>query len=227
VYGALTNPTARLRPTIGQQPAGRTATKPGRSGGPDAGYQLFQRAILLHDEDAWIEISSRYRPLLISWASQCSAAGATDEQCDDIADRALARAWAALTPDRFDQFPSLAALMAYLRTCVTATAIDSARAQIVRERAYGKLEPSPIATPEQVVLDEIERDELWRAALSAAADERERVVLLESFRFELPPRAILARHPNLFEDIGAVYLAKRHVLGRLQRSWEMRRFCQI
>lgn len=192
--------------------------------GQEAGYDLFRRAILLHDGDAWTEISARFRPMLIAWASQCSASGSTDEHCDDIADRALARAWAALSPERFGQFPTLAALLAYIRACVTATAIDSARAQVVRERAYGKLEASPIATPEEVVLDEIERSDFWRAALAAATCQQERVVLVESFQLELPPRAILARHPSLFADIGAVYLTKRHLLGRLQRSPELRRF---
>jgi len=127
---------------------------------------------------------------------------------------------------RVAAFPGIAATGLYLRACVTATAIDSARAQLVRERAYGKLEARPVVTPEDLVLDEIERDDLWRAALAAAATEQERVVLIESFRYELPPRDILARHPDLFDDIRAVYLAKRHLLGRLQRSWEMRRFHQ-
>lgn len=219
MYAMHTNTAARTRPSTtqsGQNHGGTTAQQ--------AGYELFRRAILLHDGDAWTEISAQYRPMLIAWASQCSACGSSDEQCDDIADRALARAWSALTPDRFAQFPSLAALLAYLRACVTATAIDSARAQVIRERAYGKLEISPIATPEQVVLDEIERGDLWRAAIGAAATEQERVVLIEAFLREQPPRAILARHPGLFADIGAVYLTKRHLLGRLQRSPEVRRF---
>jgi DNA-directed RNA polymerase specialized sigma24 family protein len=192
--------------------------------GQELGYDLFRRAILLHDGDAWAEISARYRAMLIGWAKQCSASGSTDEHCDDIADRALARAWAALSPDRFAQFPTLAALLAYLRACVTATAIDGARAQVVRERAYGKLEASTVATPEELVLGELERGDLWRAVLGAAAGERERVVLVESFQLELAPREILARHPDLFDDIGAVYLTKRHLLGRLQRSPEVRRF---
>jgi DNA-directed RNA polymerase specialized sigma24 family protein len=219
VYATQTGAGAIARPQTSGYDRTTYATN-----GQDAGYELFKRAILLHDGEAWTEISARFRPMLIAWASQRSATGSTDEQADEIADRALARAWVALTPERFGQFPTLAALLAYLRTCVSATAIDSARAQNVRERAYGKLEASSVATPEQVVLDEIERDELWQAAIGAAAGERERVVLVESFQLELPPREILARHPDLFRDIGDVYLSKRHVLGRLQRSRELRRF---
>jgi DNA-directed RNA polymerase specialized sigma24 family protein len=190
----------------------------------DAGYELFRRAIMSRDEDAWIEIGTRYRAMLIAWAGQCSAIGFTDEGCEDVADRALARAWAALSPARFAKFPNLATLMGYLRTCVTATAIDLARAQRVRERAYQKLELDEVATPEQQVLDEIERADLWRVVSGAIGSEQERTVLVESFQLDLPPRAILARHPDLFASIDEVYLAKRHLIGRLQRNPDVRRF---
>lgn len=190
----------------------------------DAGYELFRRAILARDEDAWIEIGTRYRAMLIAWAGQSSVMGSIDEGCEDVADRALARAWAALTPERFISFPNLAALMGYLRTCVSATAIDMARARTVRERAYQKLDPAVSATPEQVVMDELERNELWRAVLGAIECVRERTVLIESFQLNMPPRTILARHPDLFADVGDVYLAKRHLIGRLQRDPNVRRF---
>jgi DNA-directed RNA polymerase specialized sigma24 family protein len=189
-----------------------------------AGYELFRRAIMMRDEDAWIEIGTRYRAMLIAWAGQSSAMGSIDEGCEDVADRALARAWSALSPVRFSSFPNLAALMGYLRTCVNATAIDMARARAVRDRAYQKLDPAVTTTPEQVVIEAIERVDLWRTVLGAIACEQERTVLIESFQLNLPPRAILARHPDLFDDVGQVYMAKRHLIGRLQRDPNVRRF---
>ncbi len=86
------------------------------------------------------------------------------------------------------------------------------------------MEIGDVATPEQLVLDEIDRCDLWRAVLGAVRSARERIVLVESFQLDLPPRTILARHPNLFDNVGAVYLAKRHLLARLQRNPEVRRF---
>ena len=38
-----------------------------------AGYELFRRAIVERDDEAWAEIHSHYRPLLLSWARQCSS----------------------------------------------------------------------------------------------------------------------------------------------------------
>jgi len=190
----------------------------------DNGFEIFRRAIMLRDEAAWLEISLRYRPMLISWASREGSRGATDEHCDDIADRAFARAWAALSPERFAQFPNLSSLLGYLRTCVSATSIDMARSANARERAYQRVETSSIATPEDLVLERMERSELWHTAIEAAHSAQERVVLVENFLIELPPREILARHPDLFANIHEVYMAKRHLLSHLQRSAELRQF---
>jgi DNA-directed RNA polymerase specialized sigma24 family protein len=218
------SPTAHTSSTTPAKREIRSRANEQRSSDCEAGYELFRRAILARDEDAWIEISTRYRAMLIAWAGQSSVMGSIDEGCEDVADRALARAWSALSPARFRNFPNLAALMGYLRTCVSATAIDMARARAVRERAYQKLDPAVTATPEQVVIEEIERVDLWRAVLGAISCEQERIVLIESFQLNLPPRAILARHPELFSDVGEVYMAKRHLIGRLQRDPNVRRF---
>ena len=224
MYAMHSSPTAHTSSTTPAKREIRSRAPEQRSSDCEAGYELFRRAILARDEDAWIEISTRYRAMLIAWAGQSSVMGSIDEGCEDVADRALARAWSALSPERFTSFPNLAALMGYLRTCVSATAIDMARARAVRERAYQKLDPAVTATPEQVVIEEIERVDLWRAVLGAIACEQERTVLIESFQLNLPPRAILARHPDLFGDVGDVYMAKRHLIGRLQRDPNVRRF---
>jgi DNA-directed RNA polymerase specialized sigma24 family protein len=82
-------------------------------------YELFRRAIVERDVDAWAAIAGRYRQLLISWVVRCPGADHLGESYEDLADEALARAWRALSPEHFAAFPSLAALLAYLRRCVS------------------------------------------------------------------------------------------------------------
>jgi DNA-directed RNA polymerase specialized sigma24 family protein len=190
------------------------------------GYELFRRAIVERDEQAWAEGATRYRALLISWAGRCSASAMIGERCDDIADVAFARAWAALSPERFAQFPNLGALMAYLRACVTSAVIDSARSETNFERVAQALDSGAVATPEQIVIDQLERGEVWRIARAIAQTEQERVVLVESYAYDLPPRAILARHPRLFADAAEIYTTKRNLLDRLKRSADMQRLYQ-
>jgi DNA-directed RNA polymerase specialized sigma24 family protein len=190
------------------------------------GYELFRRAIMERDEQAWAESAARYRPLLAAWASRCSVSAATVESYDDLADQAFARAWSALSPARFASFPNLAALLAYLRACVTTTVIDCARSELSRERVEQAVEAGEVATPEQVVIEQFQRQEVWRITRSLVSSEQQRVVLLETFVYDLPPRAILLRHPTLFTDAVEIYTTKRNLYERLKRCPELRRLYQ-
>ena len=186
------------------------------------GYELFRRAIVERDADAWAESAARYRRLMLSWARDSSARMAVDESYEDLADHALARAWIALSPARFANFPSLGAVLAYLRACVAAAVVDCARAEAARERMIGKLEVGQAASPEALVLGDLDRAELWRLVGGLISGEQERIVVVESFVLDLPPRAIFARHPELFADIDAVYSAKRNLVARLKGSRKLR-----
>jgi len=190
------------------------------------GYEIFRRAFVDRDEQAWAESTTRYRPMLISWAGRCSASATITERCDDIADLAFARAWSAITPERFAKFPSLGALLAYLRACVTTAVIDCARSEMLNERLYQVAEADDVATPEQVVFAQLDRQEFWRIASSLVHTEQERVVLIEGFMYDLRPRAILARHPDLFASATEIYSAKRNLIERLKRCAELRRLYQ-
>jgi DNA-directed RNA polymerase specialized sigma24 family protein len=186
------------------------------------GYELFRRAIVERSDDAWSQIYQRYRPLMLGWSRQSRTRSPSSETAEDIADRALARAWAALSPERFAQFGGLPALLGYLRTCVAATAIDSTRVEITRERAYQKLEAGAVDTPEQLVVDDAARAALWAAVYDLVATEQERIVLIETFTLALPPRLIQARYPELFASVAEVYSAKRNLFSRLTRCRQLR-----
>jgi DNA-directed RNA polymerase specialized sigma24 family protein len=189
-------------------------------------YELFRRAILDRDEEAWAMIYSRYRSLLIAWAARSSVRAHDYTECADIADQALARAWAALTPDRFAAFPSLAKLLSYLHACVETTAIDSVRAQVSRERLAQCLTASAPPTPEQTVLADHDRVAFWRTVNALAATPAERVILIESFVYGLAPREICARHPQVFGTARKVCNIKHRLLTRLQHNREVLRLRQ-
>jgi DNA-directed RNA polymerase specialized sigma24 family protein len=187
------------------------------------GYDLFRRAIVERSDEAWGTIYMHYRPLLLAWSRQSRARTPSGEAAEDLADRALARAWAALTPERFAEFKSLPALLGYLRTCVTATVIDSSRVEITRDRAYQKLESRGVPSPEQIVVDEAARAALWEVIAPLVASEREYIVLIESYVYTMAPRQILARYAGDFDDVNDVYAAKRNLLNRLLRSRDLQR----
>jgi len=188
-------------------------------------YELFRQAIVYRDADAWAAIHARYHSLLVSWAYSSGIQGCL-ELPTDIADRALARAWAALTPDHFAEFPSLASLLSYLRTCVKTTAIDIARTQAANERAWQQIAADEPATPEQIILGNLDRDALWQFVIGLANTPSDRITLIESCVYGLPPRAIQVRHPELFPNVASVYTTKRNLFNRLQRNPDLLRLCE-
>jgi DNA-directed RNA polymerase specialized sigma24 family protein len=160
---------------------------------------------------------TRYRGLLVSWAKRCAASAAIGEPGDHIADQAFSRAWAALGPARFEQFPNLASVLAYLRACVTTAVIDCARSQRSAERLAQAIEVDDVATPEELAIALADRQALWEIVNGTIQNEQERAILIESFVYGQPPRAILARYPQLFANVGEVYSAKRNLFERLKR----------
>jgi DNA-directed RNA polymerase specialized sigma24 family protein len=187
-------------------------------------YELFRRAIVEHSEDAWTEIHTRYRPMLVGWVLHHATYCGDAQQAADIADEAFARAWRALAPERFAAFPTVGALLAYLRLCVLSTLIDQQRAQVNQDRVTRRIQSADLVpAPEQIVETAFDCETLWRTVASLLMTPAERTVLLGSYVFNLPPRAIQAHHPELFPDVAAVYNTKRNLLARLQRSPELRR----
>jgi DNA-directed RNA polymerase specialized sigma24 family protein len=191
-----------------------------------AGYQLFRQAIVEGDADAWATIADRYRRQMVAWANQCCARMPIHEPPIDIADQALARAWSALSSARFEAFPSLAAFLAYLRTCVMATAIDHAREQSARVRNEQLADMKAVAVSlEQTVLEKLQQAELWGLIVSMAKSEQEQLLVRESLIDALPPRAIYTRHPDQFANVATVYRMKRNLFKRLQRNPAIERLC--
>jgi DNA-directed RNA polymerase specialized sigma24 family protein len=191
------------------------------------GYQLFRQAIVDRNPDAWATIADRYRRLLVAWANHCCARMPIYEPPADIADRALARAWAALAPAQFGSFPNLAALLAYLRTCVTATSIDYAREQADTMRTEQLARQTALSAPlEQSVLRKLHQAELWDLILETTMTDQEQLILRESLVYALPPRLIYACHPDQFADVADVYRIKRNLFKRLQHNPEIEHLCR-
>ena len=86
-----------------------------------------------------------------------------------------------------------------------------------------RLEGGVVATPEQIVLARMEREELWRTIRRLVKSVQEHTILVEAFVLNMPPRTVQARHPDLFADVTAFHTARRGLVARLQRSRELQR----
>jgi DNA-directed RNA polymerase specialized sigma24 family protein len=186
-------------------------------------YELFRCALVDRDETAWTALYAQYYRLVCHWL------GNTPGDLDALANEAFQRFWRALPPERFASFPTLDQLLAYLKRSARSTAMDARRSeqrkqavltamQQWQERATAESQASLAAR----VLDGITSAELYEYVLRNLNSAEERLVFRASIEWDLKPRIIAQRWPDLFQNPGAVSTVKERIFRRLQRDGELR-----
>lgn len=190
-------------------------------------FEIFQRAVVQREDDAWEAIVGQYRGIVLAYVGQHTAAALLREPDDFWVNRAFQRFWSAVTADRFEKFPDLPALLKYLKLCVHSVLMDEVRAR--RAGSVASLDEVPESLPgranaEGSVIGRLAGEQLWRAILHQLQGQAEQQVVYLSFARDLKPAEIAERHPELFASVADVYRVKRNVVERLRRSAEIRGF---
>jgi len=193
-------------------------------------FEIFERAVALRDDDAWEAIMIQYRGIVLAYVGQHTAPAVMREPDDYWVNRAFQRFWTAVGPERFGQFPDLAALLKYLKMCVHSEVMDEVRARkagsvtsLDEMGEMGDTAPAP-NNSERSALGKLAGEQLWQAILRELQDEAEQVVAYLSFARDLKPAEIFDRHPRLYDSVADVYRIKRNVIERLRRSAKVRAF---
>jgi hypothetical protein len=190
-------------------------------------FEVFARAVVRREDDAWAAIVAQYRGIVLAYVSQHSTAAMLHEQDDYWVNRAFQRFWSAVGPERFDQFPDLAALLKYLKLCVHSVLMDEIRAR--RATPLSSLDEVPESavgptSAERGVIGKLAGEQLWAAISAELQGETEQVVAYQSFVRDLKPSEIFVRHPRLYASVAEVYRIKRNLIERLRRNPEVRAF---
>jgi len=194
-------------------------------------FEVFERAVVRREDDAWATIVAQYRGIVLAYVGQHSAAAMMREPDDYWVNRAFQRFWSAVGPERFGQFPDLAALLKYLKLCVHSVLMDELRSR--RGAPVNSLDevpetvPSSSTTAEGSVVGKLAGEQLWQTIKTELQDEAEEVVAYLSFARELKPSEIFGRHPGLYGSVADVYRIKRNLIERLRRSPEVRAFLTV
>jgi hypothetical protein len=190
-------------------------------------FEVFERAVAHRDDDAWEAIMTQYRGIVLAYVGQHTAPTMMREPDDYWVNRAFQRFWTAVGPERFGQFPDLAALLKYLKLCVHSEVMDEVRsrkaASLTSLDELGETTPAP-HNAERSALGKLAGEQLWEAILRELQDESERVVAYLSFTRDLKPSEIFSRYPRLYASVADVYRIKRNLIERLRRSEEVRAF---
>lgn len=182
------------------------------------GFELFRRAIVERDEDAWAALSEQYSPLVRQWLRRWP----DHDGVDAGVAATFERFWQAVTVAKFSHFTSLAAVLRYLKLCTQSSHIDQARAA----RLHARVESLDEATyhvpsaddPTEQVMQAQDARALWRAVRHYLENERQQTVIYLSYVHGLTPRQIYTEYGAEFSTVADVYRIKRNALDRLRRA---------
>jgi len=193
-------------------------------------FELFRRAAMQHDQQAWDCLYKQYQPLVAGWVERHSLFHASGEQRDYFVNWTFEKMWSVLTPEKFAKFPDLKSILRYLQMCVHSVLVDFMRA---REKAFlyeddpegmGDPQAPEADEPEQVALDRMALDAFWEMLGDKLKNEKEQRVIYGSFILALKPGELIGLYPGIFKNVKEVYQVKENVLARLGRDAEVREF---
>lgn len=183
--------------------------------------ELFRRAIVENDSVAWTAVYAQYGGIVRHWLG---ASAGTIEADEDVM-AVFERFWHAVDGAKFARFPSLAAVLQYLKLCAHAVRMDRARS--ARTAALTRpLDDSAETLTDRddvmdIVIQRLDAAGFWDVVHGVVGDERERMVLYLSFVIGLTPGEIRAHHARQFPRVADVYRLKRNMLDRLRRAPEI------
>lgn len=191
------------------------------------GYQLFRRAIVLHDDHAWREVERIYRGQLERWARTNRLFPQAGEEAEALANRALENLWRRVDATGFAGFPNLSSILGYLQRSVHNLVIDAARMRTreqQRAEALGQsLASRVVPTPQGYALDQVQAAEIWALVREQCRNEREQRVAYCYLVLGLKPSDILALFPAVFGSTAVINATLATLLKRLRRSPALRR----
>lgn len=180
-------------------------------------FELFRRAIVERNQEAWAALYAQYFHLVRHWLGDVA-------DPDNLAQEAFERFFRAVGAERFESFPNLNALLAYLRCIAVSLHINEDRRRAHERRAMGtwlssgSADPAPDGPP--LPADQ----ELAGHIYGLLQGERERLVFDLTYQFDLAPREIARRHPAVFASVDEVYRIKERIKKRLQRDPQLRSY---
>lgn len=186
-------------------------------------YELFRRAIVLRNEEAWRQIYSQYQPQVACWVRAHRAYPHCNEQVEYFVNAAFAKFWQAITPEKFARFDALDGLLRYLQMCTASVILDHRRTCQKRillptlEDAVAQHNPEslPAATPVEQQLD---AQALWEEVSELLKNETERMIAQCVFQLQMSPRDIIAQYPDHFDDPKQLYRIIENMRKRFRRN---------
>lgn len=190
---------------------------------PCFAYTLWRRTLLNQDERAWCVVYADYQRQVCFWIKRQLRFVVDETTMQTLVDDAFVKMAGTFTrhPEKFADYPNLAALLGLLRLCaqrVVQDYVTACQQEIAVVPLESIAEPAYEAASSHAALQEI------LAGLLHGA--KEWLVVTQLLLEEGKPRRLYAEHPDLFATVDEINTIRERVKGRLQRNQSFRHYLQ-
>lgn len=198
-------------------------------------FELFVRAIVNADNQAWSAVYGQYQKLMRSWVIKagCPDGGIGGLQIDDFVINAFVAFWKAFDAEKIKAATGLPSVLAYMKACAV-TAVGQAHRKSEKSIKTIAWEDLHIANAEQRqhdtsdhILLEIDAVLVWREIEKCCTDESDMLIARLGIASNLKPKKILELHPGRFKNVKEIYDRRRNLRDRLQRNETIRQLLGI
>src|SRR5262245_35526590 len=140
--------------------------------------ELFRRAVMSQDNDAWDAVYAQYQPQVERWVYRHPNFAPLNQEAQDFTMQALERFLKYFTAEKFSKAQSLPAILNYLQMCVNGVILDCWRK--MRHAQLDDFEENTepeLHEKESSIEDLMEAEELLQLVKSRLKDEKENIVL--------------------------------------------------
>ena len=187
------------------------------------GLELFRRATVEGDPEAWEWVQRCFGETVLAWLRRHpsrSAACRLESEATYVA-LAFERFWQATTVTQQVAFKTLAAALHYLRASLHGAILDTLR-------AYSRPKEIPLPEPgepgEPFLEEQTEASQLWEVLQTMLPTQRERRLAYLLYHCGLKPREIVRFCPQEWHDVQEIYHLRRSILERLMRNRDQLRW---
>ena len=178
------------------------------------GVELFRRAIIQSDQEAWVWVQHCFGGMVRGWLGRHPKreVACRLESEENYVAQAFERFWQATTLTQRMEFSTLAAALQYLRASLHGAILDMLR-------AYAQ--PGEVSLPEPgepLVEDGTANCEVWEILQMILSNPREQRLAYLLFHCGLGPREIVRFCPQEWSDVQEIYRLRRNIMERLLRN---------
>src|SRR5260221_4250918 len=187
------------------------------------GLELFRRATVERDPEAWEWVQRCFGEIVLGWLRRhpSRAAACRLESEENYVALTFERFWQATALTQHISFRTLAAALQYLRASLHGAILDTLR-------AYSRPKEVPLPEPgepgEPGAEDQTDSLEVWEILQTMLSNRREQRLAYLLYHCGLKPREIVRFCPQEWSDVQEIYRLRRNILERLMRTVDQLRW---